>query len=304
MKRLQQQQKALGSDVILTLVLDDSVDDGSLFARLWQQIADFEQQFSRFRADSELSLFNQQAGTKVHLSESFLALLRTCQQMSLATNGLFNPLVLPALQQAGYVGSWPKPSQANPELNYSDRQQQPSTSLEIGSGWARILPDSAIEFGGIGKGYLLDQLGETLAVQSVGNYWLSLGGDILCNGYDLDGAAWTVGVQSASPGQAPAGTITNIGRAKLGIATSGITKRQGHHEGKAWHHIIDPRTGKPAATDVLTATIVTATAASADILAKCVVIAGSKEASAILKTNPVRQAFIQTVKGPVINYKP
>ena len=78
------------------------------------------------------------------------------------------------------------------------------------------------------------------------------------------------------------------------MATSGTTKRQGTNENGTWHHIIDPRTGQPANTDILTATVGSSTATEADIYAKCVVIRGSKEMNQCMDDYNLKALLLQT----------
>jgi thiamine biosynthesis lipoprotein len=244
-----------------------------LLTEIWRQIEEFEQQCSRFRADSELSELNRHAGEQTPVSAELREILLAARLWATESGGLFNPLMLPALQRAGYLGDWNNPTEG--QVDVTDRQIAPAEQIEIGSDWARLPAGSAADLGGIGKGYLLDKLGNYLDSRGVANYWLSLGGDVLVAGRDIGAPGWTVEVAAADGGQPE--LIENRGR-RLAIATSGITKRRGEDNGRSWHHLIDPRTGAPAATDVLTATVTAASATAAEILAKCLVIGGSAAA--------------------------
>jgi thiamine biosynthesis lipoprotein len=296
MENFQQSRHALGSDVVLTLVLADATQEAAIFDLLWQQIEAFEQRFSRFRSDSELSRFNAAAGAEQTVSPEFHALLVAAKMYGKKTGGLYNPFTLPALQRAGYKGSWPAPHQVDGALNYEDRGNADWQAITLGRTTVQIPADTALDFGGIGKGYLLDRLGETLQIQHVGNYWLSLGGDILCIGHDASGEPWHIGVAHARQANQIAATVQNNGR-KLAVATSGITKRQGVSAAGKWHHIIDPRTGRPADTDILTATVCTAEATTADVAAKCLVIAGSASAESTLTALDEANALLQIADG-------
>ena len=298
MKRLQQTGRALGSAVVLTLIVDDPATADGLFADLWNHIHSFEKQFSRFLPDSELTHFNQQAGQPVEVTKSFKRLLQTCQKFSQITDGLYNPFILPDLQKAGYVASWPKPD-ASTSQDYSHRQAAPIDQLIIKGDSAQIPVNSALDFGGIGKGYLLDELATGLKKQKVKAYWLSLGGDIVCAGNDLDGAPWQVAIANA---QKPGEVVGHMSAATKGgaIATSGTTKRRGAKTGKQWHHIIDPRSGQPAQTDVVTASVSAATATEADVFAKCLVILGSQAAQQFAKQRALYSVILQTENGDIL----
>lgn len=305
MERYQQEKKALGSQALFTIVINDYSDEHAIFDNLWAITADFESRFSRFQTSSELTHFNSRAGQKVSVSNEFTELLEKCRAMSYKTDGLFNPFILPSLNKAGYVGSWPEPTNFSKELNYEERTKVVSAEeLKLGTGSARIPANTALDFGGIGKGFLLDKLGNYLRSQGIKNFWLSLGGDILCSGHDANLQPWSVSIQHATNESESIGTISNSDDALLGIATSGITKRKGVRNEKAWHHIIDPRNGEPAMTDILTATVSAATATEADILAKCLVIIGSSEAKEFLRKHEIRTFYLQLSDGQAAVFKP
>lgn len=289
MLRFQQLGKALGSEVVLTVIVKHESEVGPIFQALWALITSFEKRFSRFLPDSELSHFNLNAGRPTPISRQFHELLISAQKYSNQTDGLYNPFILPSLQQAGYIGSWPQPDNYNQRLNYSKRQLSDHQQLVIKPTTAHIPAASALDFGGIGKGYLLDELADYLEKSGFNNYWLSLGGDIICNGRDHRAEDWKIGVADAHDDSIACTTITNHGQ-RLGVATSGTTIRKG----QGWHHIIDPRTGRPAETDVLTATLAAPSATTADVFAKCLVILGSTSIAKFLETTDY-YAVVQTV---------
>ena len=293
MKRLQQTGQALGSNALLTLVLADSADADKLFCALWEKINLFEQKFSRFLPGSELSKFNRQAGKTVVISPEFKQLLEVSKLMSQKTSGTFNLFILPSLQKAGYLNSWVKStSDGVPDL-FQNKNLVSSMRLNINHNSAKIPANSALDLGGIGKGWLLDRLSKYLERQDIKHYWLSLGGDIICEGNDIDGQPWQVAVANAISPESNIEQISNRGR-RLAIATSGTVKRQGVYSGKRWHHLIDPKTNEPAVTDILTATVCAKTAVAADVAAKCLIIGGQKKMKNIARVLQIDFMLLQS----------
>lgn len=291
MIRLQQKGHALGSDVLLTLIVKDGAKAESLFRRLWAIINGFEERFSRFKENSELSQVNLSAGSETIISPEFYDLMKASIGMFQATDGIYSPFLLPHLQRAGYKGSWPDPGQYTAALDYSNRSGNgKDTVLKKGS--LKLPFDTAVDFGGIGKGYLLDKLSDFLIANRANNYWLSLGGDIICKGYDLENTPWAIGIARAKPAGEILTYLKNEDGRVMAVATSGITKRRGEN----WHHIIDPRTGRPAATRVLTSSVAGASAMEADVLAKCLVITGPGLAEYCMSNVNVHTAVMQVDK--------
>jgi len=275
----------------------------------------FEQRLTRFSPDSELSRFNAAAGTRVAVSPLLEELLRTALDAWARTDGLVNAAVLPALVAAGYDRSIEQlcrgdaevpptaPAEPAPPFSHVSRaplhpfwedspsavhpfwEDSPSSlhpfwndspsslhrigkhsripplpdALQVGDGWARLASGCAIDLGGVGKGWLADRLGERL-----GNAVANLGGDLRAIGDGPEGAGWTVALCDGSV----------LALRDGGVATSGI-------EGRCWrggHHLVDPRTGVPAATDLLAVSVVAADAATAEALAKAAALLGSRDA--------------------------
>ena len=289
MNRYQQSALALGSDVLLTIVIKNETEAERLFKALWAQVHGFEHRFSRFLADSELSRFNAQAGEEVVVAKEFRELLEVSKEYSKQTDGLYNPFTLPALQQAGYIGSWPTPARHDTNLNYASRKVVNADRLLLDGSIATIPENSALDFGGIGKGYLLDQLAHYLDKQGINDYWLSLGGDIICRGFDLEDKPWKIGIADCENQERTLDFIVNETGDHLAVATSGITKRKG----AGWHHIIDPRTGKPADTDIMAITITGDNATAADVYATCLVILGSDAAETFIEDHKIPAALLQ-----------
>lgn len=299
MNRFQRQHKALGSTAYITLVTKSSeTKSNKIIEKIIEEIDYFENQFSRFKDDSLITKVNLSAGSQTKVNKEFLQIVKLSKELSLKTKNIFNPLILPNLQSAGYLGSWTKDvTKATNNTDFSEREIASTNEIELGDDWVMIPKNSALDFGGIGKGYLLDKLQLTLERQDLVGYWISLGGDIICSGYDLDNLDWSIDIQNAEDGQEPIGKIDNNNGRVLAIATSGITKRKGIHNNEEWHHIIDPRTGKPAHTDILTCTVSAHTGTSADVFAKCILIEGSHSASKYIKEGFVNNIYLQLSNG-------
>ena len=98
MNRYQQAAHKLGSDITLTLVLTSRQNPDSIFHSLWKRIDAFDQRFSRFKLDSELTLFNNQAGNATEVSYDFFRLLKSSEDYSQQSYDRYNPFVFGALQ--------------------------------------------------------------------------------------------------------------------------------------------------------------------------------------------------------------
>jgi FAD:protein FMN transferase len=269
---------AMGSRIVAVV---DSDEAPVVLGRLPGRFEAWEQCLSRFRNDSELCELNRRAGCPVAVSEALWEVFETSRQADRCTGGLVNPLVMDALTRAGYDRSFDELEVSADGFRMPlDLQPVPPLESIVADCAARTirLPEGAqLDFGGIAKGWAAHQAMRML--QPYGPALVGAGGDIAIGGPRLDGDPWEVAVEDPFLlGEYVESLFVEQG----GIATSGRDYRRWTRAGIAQHHIIDPRTGLPADTDILTATIIAPTAVLAEAYAKAVLIVGSEAALAWL----------------------
>ncbi len=294
----QQSGDALGSKVLFTLRTANAQDANDILAKIRIFLGDFEARFSRFLPDSELTRVNKKAGEWTIVSDEFIRLAKQAQIMQRETDGLYNPLLLAQLQAAGYLKSWTGSPRANavtaPDFSNRVLSDTLQASFELRQNSIRIPATSALDFGGIGKGYALDCIAEIIEANGCTNYWISLGGDILSSGTQELELPWLVELGALHEGGSDTDDVPILSpmyempHERRAIATSSILKRQG----KDWHHLIDPRTGKPANTSVLSAVVIANSGVTADVMAKCLIIA-SKEVKSFWRKHTQIDAYAQ-----------
>ncbi len=205
-----------------------------------------EERFSRFLETSELSKVNARAGSWTSVSEEFSAMLSEALDGARRTSGLFDPTVLPALAAAGY------------DRDFNDVLAGARDALRIVAPcgrWADIeregnmirLPrDVALDFGGIAKGWTVDVAAE-LVSELLPWVLVEAGGDLR-----VDGEIAPPGLDIAlEDPHDPAAELLRFRLVDGALATSSVTRRSW---GRNLHHLIDPRTGRPARTGVVQAT--------------------------------------------------
>ena len=157
-----------------------------------------ESAFSRFKSDSELSRLNAASGNEVAVSPEMFRLLQLCLAYHDRTGGLFEPAILPNLEACGYDRSF--------ELISPDQQSgvtSPSPALrsvrdiEMDSIDLLVRTPRAmrLDFGGIGKGYAVDEAAQLL--RPAEDFLIDAGGDISASGDGPDGDGWTVSIADA-----------------------------------------------------------------------------------------------------------
>jgi thiamine biosynthesis lipoprotein len=154
-----------------------------------------------------------------------------------------------------------------------------------------------LDLGGIGKGFAVDRAAVILA--TTGNFLIDAGGDIFAAGDGEDGAGWLVAVSGPPPECEDIALLRLKGEA---LATSTVSVRRWQRGSRWMHHIIDPRTGEPAASDVLSASVIAPTTVEAEVIAKVAVLLGSEEGAAMLGSRSLA-GLLQLESGSIVTSK-
>ena len=259
--------RAMGTQV--EVFLDVAPGPDAVLALAWIE-AEFERLealLSRFRPDSKLSRLN--AGGELEADEDLLAVVDLALAARERTGGRFDPTIHDAVVAAGYDRSFELLADGVPAASPVATARD-GGRVRIRGRRLRLDPGVRLDFGGIGKGYAVDRTVEALA--PLGPCLVNAGGDLAVGGVPEAGV-WPVGIDT------PAGSLT-LGVAAGALATSGRDRRRWVAGGEERHHLIDPRTGRPAESDLLTVTVAAPTAVEAEVLAKALFLVGEEAACA------------------------
>lgn len=274
----------------------------------------WEQHLSRFRANSELVRLNEQAGRPVPVSGVLWRVVQTALQAARESQGRVVPTLLDELEAAGYDRSFELIVAGGGEpLRVVER---PASAPD----WEGIRLDAAqrsiwlpagarLDLGGIAKGWAADRAARRLS--RWGSALVDAGGDLAVSGPLANDGAWPVGI-GAPANWAPAGSesgLLQLGDAsgatpvmlavrRGGVATSGRDYRRWQQGGVWQHHLIDPATAAPAATDVLSATVIAPSARVAEMAAKVAVILGAEAGLDWIDARPELAALLVMDHGP------
>ncbi len=213
-----------------------------------------ENRLSRTKAHSLVSGAESERQHPPHLDLRCWRLHRPAKEYRDATNGAFDITIAPIMDAWGFTGDQfrvPEQSELNELLKHvnSDEiqvQEEPSYSVTLGEG-------QAIDLGGIAKGYTSDLVEQTFRANGIESGKISLGGNVFVLGGKPDGSDWRVGIKDP---RNESGLAAILSLRDAYAITSGGYERYFEENGKTYHHIIDPSTGYPADSGLLSVTVV------------------------------------------------
>jgi thiamine biosynthesis lipoprotein len=259
--------------------------------KLWDEMDRLDLLMSNFKPESEIGQLNTNAGVKpVKVSDETLAVIERAIDVSKRSAGVFDITV------GAYKGLW----KFDDDMDEACRLQKPDCKLPEASdvdkrrklvNWKDIVVDSkkktvflkrkgmAVTLGGIAKGYAVDKCVEILAKDGFKDFMFQAGGDMYISG-SKDDKPWMIGIRDP---RGPADSMFAVGPIKdHSFSTSGDYERGFVKDGVRYHHILDPRTGRPA-TASRSVTIRAKDAFTADAWSKVMFIYGWKDGMDIIK---------------------
>jgi thiamine biosynthesis lipoprotein len=249
----------------------------------FDETARLEDLLSEWREDSEISRVNQHAGRQpAPIGAELMACLEASLQIARWSHGAFD-ISWAALRDLWDFSAASKhvPPSAEavkarlPLWNYRLIRVNRSDSTAF-----LAKKGMQIGLGGVAKGYALDRMGEILRGRGFGNFIIFAGGQLLVGGKKGD-RPWRVGIQHPRA----QGYFGFIEASDCSVSTSGDYEHSFEHQGRRYHHIIDPKTGSPSEKSS-SVTVIAPTALWADAVDTALFIMGPEAALKALPSAP------------------
>lgn len=242
--------------------------------KLEDKINELDGLLSTGKVTSEVSKLNDTG--KAVLSKTSISLVKKSLELNKQTGGLFDITIYPLMELWGF-----------PTKNYripSDKEIR-ATLKNVGSDKIIFNENTGeisfknkgmkIDFGGIGKGYITDELVKILKDEKVESAIINLGGNVYGFNKKPDGSLWNVAIRDPDE---PDDYMAVIKLEDSAVITSGGYERYFEENGIRYHHIIDPRTGKPSESNLKSVSIVSKDGTLADTLSTSLFIMGEEKA--------------------------
>lgn len=237
------------------------------------EIERLDKLWSAVDKDSEIYQLNQKKTMKV--SDETLELIKFAKKKSAQTGDAFDISIYPIVELWGFpTQKYKVPSEEEIQnlLKYVDSQK---IKIDEKTNIVTLEKNMKIDLGGIAKGYTSQRIAKIYKKDGVKSGVISLGGNVQAIGKKTDGSRWKVGIQS------PDDTESMIGgyeAADEAVITSGAYERYFEKNGKRYHHIIDPATGKPSEKDLKSVTIISKNGTLSDTMSTTLFVMGKDKA--------------------------
>lgn len=297
---LTDQQSIMGTEVAVTLWSDDVAQGRAAIEAVMQDMRRLDKALSTYIETSEVSYLNQNAAQKaVPLSEELYFLVERSVYFSQLSSGAFDI----TYASVGYLYDYRAQQQPEaeekarllPAVNYRLLQLDAAErTLRYGHEELRV------DLGGIAKGYAVDRAIELLHQRGIQHATVSAGGDSRVLG-DKHGQPWLVGIKNPRKNPSdPRQVVISLPLEDSAISTSGDYERyfMDNDSGERVHHIINPRTGRPA-DELISVTVLGPRSLDADALSTTLFVLGKKRGLELIESIPDYDVVIIDRTGQV-----
>lgn len=288
-----QQRTATGYAQGTTYTVHYITEGPDLQYKLDSILAAFDRVLSTYQKTSYITRWNEGTATGDQ-PIWFKDLIKRSIAFSQRTDGAFDITVGPL---TGYFGFGSKRGTEAIDSSYVDslRGAVGYSLLTVADDGTigRTRPDVRLDVNAVAQGYSVDVIARMLEAAGIDDHLVEIGGEIRAKGKKKDGSAWKVGIDTPNEDGNPERELAlSIELKDKSMATSGNYRKSVEIDGQKLAHTIDPRTGYPAMTDVLSATIFAPDAATADAFATACMVMGLSRCKAFVEADTTLKAVL------------
>ncbi|MCA8972393.1 MAG: FAD:protein FMN transferase, partial [Planctomycetes bacterium] len=273
----------------------------ALEQRIQTELDAVNAEMSTYMAESELSRFNASTSTDwVPASPSLVHVVRTALSVFEKSRGALDVTVAPLVDLWGFGPAKKRAAPPSDDEIEAARAKVDAKQLDARMeppALRKRTPSLHVDLSSTAKGHGVDRVGAVLDHLGFEAWWVEVGGEVRVRGVKAPNTAWRVAIEL--PGSTPTrSSERTIDLKDLAVASSGDYRNFFVHEGQAYHHIIDPRTGRPPKHSVAQASVFADDCESADAWATALIVLGERDALAIAEAENL--AVLLLVRDPAV----
>ncbi|ACN16294.1 ApbE [Desulforapulum autotrophicum HRM2] len=276
--------KTMGTTYAITVMADSIIDEVQLKQRIDARLAMVNQSMSMFLPTSEISRFNAtSAHTPFTVSPDFAQVLEQGSRLYLLTNGAWDGTLKPLVDLWGFGTKAAITKMPDPERVKALLSQTGFNRIDIQGKILSKKSDSVtLDLGSIAKGFGVDAVALMLQGSGFSRFIVEIGGEVVTRGTKPGNMAWTVGISRPEPGSTQSTLYRTIKLRDKALATSGDYRNFVTIDNRSYSHIINPTTGYPVDTGVVSASVVADNCTFADGLATALMVMAPEKSLAIV----------------------
>lgn len=272
------------------------------------EVERLEQKLSLFRGDSTLFRVNALAAQEpVKVEADLFRLLQACQQLWQETDGFFDITIGPLMKCWGFRGD--RVTEPSPENLAAARERIGMQHVVLNETDRTVFfdrPEMALDLGGIGKGWAIDEAAEILREAEITSALIHGGTSTICAiGSPPESAGWKIALQPPPPELLPQGQpwphdyLREVLLHDNSLSVSGLAGRMEETGGVLEGHVLNPHLGRPV-RDVPIAAVVAPDAARSDAWSTALLAGGAQLAERLQRNRPgVSSLLLQKNPSPV-----
>jgi len=268
---------ALGTTALVATTSSDALGDARRI--LESELSELDLACSRFRPDSELVRANARAGEPVEVSALLATAVEAALDAARTTRGIVDPTLGADLRALGYDRTFAL-VRTRDRWTFEPRRRRSAAWQEVEVDSERLLlrvpTGCELDLGATAKAFGADRAAGRIAAETGTGVLVSLGGDVAVAGAPPP-TGWSIEI--ADHHAAPFGSGPRVTIRSGGLATSSTTARRWRTDRGEAHHLLDPRTGRPAATPWRTVSVAAETCLAANVASTAAIVLGDGAAT-------------------------
>lgn len=274
-------------DTVATFTLYNS-ENISIINQTLSLCKKYESLLSKTVVSSDIGKLNSAGGKPVAVSQDTLSLLTQAIEYAKLSDGLFDVTIQPAAALWDFKAE--KPALPDAKLMTKALPKIGYQNIVIEGNTVTLKNGAQIDLGGIAKGYIADQAAAFIRQSGVSNAIVDMGGNLVVLGQKSEKELFQIGIRK--PFDTTGAIIGTLSVTNKAVVTSGIYERYFELEGKRYYHILDPRTGYPCTTDLISATVIGDDSTQCDAMSTICILLGLDEGMELICEQGLDALFI------------
>jgi len=278
------------------------VDGKDIETSIKSEFDTIDKTLSNYRPDSIIETFNSTENTNSQeVGNEIVSLVNIARIVHQASQGCYDLSVKPLFELWGFRGDKLTIPNDSTILKTLSRIGMEKLEVVDETHLRKNQSDLKVDLSSIAQGYSVESISRVLEQKGITNYLVEIGGELKTRGHKPDSQPWRIAVERPLPGeQAMQKIITMPKESPIAVMTSGTYRHYFDDQGQRYSHILDARTGRPVAHDLVSVTVIYKDPVIADAWSTALLCLGQKDGMKAANAEKIPALFIQQQDNELI----